>query len=713
MKSDVPRSLTRRLITAFVVVGILPMAVMAVFSVRNIEQLGSQLAVSFSTAAQTAVEKIDRNLFERYGDVQAFGVNGVVQDRRSWYVVGSESNRVAEAMNQYARLYGFYVLTVAVDLDGRVFAVNDKTPAGKPLDTAAIYGRSFRDAPWFKECQAGHFLKSDLLDGTYVEDVHVDEEVQRLYANEGLVLGYAAPIKDREGKVIGYWNNLADYSLVGEIIRDTYNELKKGGFPSADLTLLDRTGRVLLRHAPGIGGKGEIKHDMQVVLHSNWASKGDVAAQGVVAGKSGVVTTRDGSAREHVVGYATSDGALGYPGMGWGLLVQVPAHEALPVKAHALAQIALIGGFGLVALFGIAWWLGRGISRPLMVGMSEMETVSEELVSAAGQVTVASQALAEGASQQAASLEETSASLEEMSSMARRNHESTSVVQRLANEAREAASTGMINVKQMSDAIGGIQNATLEMRTAIDGIVASSDEVSKIVKGIEEIAFQTNILALNAAVEAARAGEAGMGFAVVADEVRSLAHRSSTAAKESASKIEESRRRSAAGVEVSEKVARSLEEVVGKASHVAESFQSIAGKAGQVDETISQITLASKEQTEGISQINVAVSEMDKVTQANAGGAEECASAAEELSGQARSLRSIVATLRQQVAGRQNAPASARDRSGGTEKAGTKAVRPHPLKAAGIRAGGAAKAARTEAGNRGGVTAAAGSFHDF
>ncbi len=708
MKEKVPPSLTRRLITAFVVVGILPMAVMAMFSIRNINQLGAQMATSFATAAQTAVEKMDRNLFERYGDVQAFGVNSVVQDRRSWYVVGSESNRVAEAMNQYARLYGFYVLTIAVDLEGRVLAVNDKTPAGKPLDTAAIYRRSYRDASWFKECQAGHFLKSDVLDGTYVEDVHVEEDVQRLYGNEGLVLGYAAPIKDREGKVIGYWNNFADYSLVGEIIQDTYNEFKKSGFPSADLTLLDRTGRVLLQHAPGSSGKPEIKHDMQVVLHANLASKGDPAAQAVAAGKSGIVVMKDAVAGgEYVVGYATSDGALGYPGMGWGLVVRVPSHEALPVKAHALAQIALIGGLGLVALFGIAWWLGRGISRPLMVRMTEMETVSEELVSAASQVTTASQTLAEGASQQAASLEETSASLEEMSSMARRNHESTSVVQRLANEARESATTGVVSVKQMSDAIGGIQNATLEMRTAIDGIVASSEEVSKIVKGIEEIAFQTNILALNAAVEAARAGEAGMGFAVVADEVRSLAHRSSTAAKESASKIEESRRRSAAGVEVSEKVARSLEEVVGKAHLVAESFQSIAGNAGQVDETVSQITLASKEQTEGISQINVAVSEMDKVTQANAGGAEECASAAEEMSGQARSLRAIVAGLRQQVSGQASSPKAT------TAESADHAPKQVKLTKARVTARAGAPATGATGGKRAAVPAAAGDFHDF
>ncbi len=297
----------------------------------------------------------------------------------------------------------------------------------------------------------------------------------------------------------------------------------------------------------------------------------------------------------------------------------------------------------------IAFSIVRSTNRALRVTSEVLKDGAEQISSASTQVAAASQSLAEGASEQAASLEETSASLEEMSSMARRNHESTESVSRLTNNTRQAAEQGKVSLGEMSSALLAIQTATGELRTVIHGIVSSSDDVSKIVKGIEEIAFQTNILALNAAVEAARAGEAGMGFAVVADEVRNLAHRSSTAAKESAVKIEDSRRHSAAGVSVSEKVSRSLEEVVARAKQVEESFQRIAGQAGEVDETIRQITLASKEQTEGVSQINVAVSEMDKVTQKNAGGAEECASAAEELNVQARGLRESVESLQQLI----------------------------------------------------------------
>jgi len=225
--------------------------------------------------------------------------------------------------------------------------------------------------------------------------------------------------------------------------------------------------------------------------------------------------------------------------------------------------------------------------------------------------------MAAGASEQASSLEETSASLEEMASMTTQNAENASQASVKAGTALDAAKNG----NAAMDRMGG----------AMEAIKTSSGDVAKIIKTIDEVAFQTNILALNAAVEAARAGEAGAGFAVVADEVRNLAQRCAQAAKETASKIEAAVQKSAVGAEISAKVARSLEDIV--------------AKARQVDEMAGQVATASQEQSQGIQQINTAVSQMDQVTQSTAANAEESAAAAAELNAQADALKAAVADL--------------------------------------------------------------------
>ena len=176
-----------------------------------------------------------------------------------------------------------------------------------------------------------------------------------------------------------------------------------------------------------------------------------------------------------------------------------------------------------------------------------------------------------------------------------------------------------------------------EMTHAMAAIDESGAEVAKIVKNIDEIAFQTNILALNAAVEAARAGEAGAGFAVVADEVRSLAQRSAAAAKETADKIEVAIASSRKGSQCTAKV--------------EESLMQIAEKVTSTDSLVAEIAAAAREQAQGIEQINTAIAQLDKISQSNSASAEESASAAEELDAQAATLKDQVTKLRQLVGG--------------------------------------------------------------
>jgi methyl-accepting chemotaxis protein len=263
------------------------------------------------------------------------------------------------------------------------------------------------------------------------------------------------------------------------------------------------------------------------------------------------------------------------------------------------------------------------INQTLRSATADLAEGAEQITSASAQVATSSQSLAQGASEQAASLEETSASSEEITSMTRKNSENSSSAADLMNTVDKHVHDG---------------NRTLEqMVVSMSEINASSDKISKIIKVIDEIAFQTNILALNAAVEAARAGEAGMGFAVVADEVRNLAQRSAQAAKDTTTLIQES-------------IAKSNDGST-RLQQVTEVIRAITESSSKVKILVDEVKLGSQEQSHGVEQISKAIQQMDLVTQSTAASAEESASASQELSAQAQAMNQVVRRLWAMVGG--------------------------------------------------------------
>jgi methyl-accepting chemotaxis protein/methyl-accepting chemotaxis protein-1 (serine sensor receptor) len=258
-----------------------------------------------------------------------------------------------------------------------------------------------------------------------------------------------------------------------------------------------------------------------------------------------------------------------------------------------------------------------GTNKVLREATEELADGADQVASASTQVSTSTQSLAQGASQQAASIEETSAASTEINSMALRNTEN----------ARDTAHIVAHSAQSFEET-----NRLLDsLLTAMAGIDDSSQKIAKIIKVIDEIAFQTNILALNAAVEAARAGEAGTGFAVVADEVRNLAHRSAQAAKDTATLIEDSISRSADGKD--------------KVDQVATAIRSITAESGKMKTLVDEIHHGSSEQAKGIEQINTSVQRMEQAIQDSAASAEETAAATEELNAQAESMKHVVSRL--------------------------------------------------------------------
>jgi methyl-accepting chemotaxis protein len=265
--------------------------------------------------------------------------------------------------------------------------------------------------------------------------------------------------------------------------------------------------------------------------------------------------------------------------------------------------------------------LGKSLSG-LVSNLNDLTSgiisAADQVASGAQLVSNSSMALSQGATEQASSIEELTASLEEISSQTSLNAQNAEKASKMATEAKTEAEQGNTQM-----------NALLQ---AMDAINASSSNINKVIKVIDDIAFQTNILALNAAVEAARAGQHGKGFAVVAEEVRTLAGKSANAVKDTTEMIDGSVRNVQAGIKI--------------ANDTAEALRRIVTDVSNATELVGAIAIASKEQAVGIEQLNQGITQVSQVVQNNAATSEESAAASEELSSQADQLKESISVFK-------------------------------------------------------------------
>ncbi len=454
----------------------------------------------------------------------------------------------------------------------------DTVSSNNPANVGTL---NVADRQYFKEAKAGR--------------VTVSEVLQSRTTGKPIVV-IAAPVMDA-GTVRGVLFGSLDLNWFSEQVINRIKVLNTG---YAYMT--DKAGVFIAHPNP--------KHIMQLKLTDfDWAKP--------ILGQNNGETYYTFEGIEKMAFFRTSEK------LGWRMVVILPIDELL-ASTNRMGKVNLGLGVGAFVLgLGFMLWSARSITRPIAGAAEQLAAGAAETSSAAGQVAVSSQSLAQGATEQAASLEETSASLEEMAGVTNRNAENAGKANELTRQARRAADTGAEDMQVMI--------------AAMQDIKTSSDDIAKIIKTIDEIAFQTNILALNAAVEAARAGEAGMGFAVVAEEVRALAQRAADAARETAGKIEGAISKTGQGVQISAKVSKSLAEIV--------------EKVRQVDELVSEVSTASHEQSQGVKQIATAVNQMDQIVQSNAASAEESASASEQLNAQSATLRHVVEELKALIQG--------------------------------------------------------------
>jgi methyl-accepting chemotaxis protein len=322
------RGIRAKLVALLLLFGLLPVAVTGALFQAQRGALEKVALDRLADAAQSVNDIVDRNLFERYGDVQAFLLNAVLDDRAQWRRPG-EDTPLKNVMDGYMAAYGIYKLMMLVDPEGRVLAVNAKDPTGKDLDTRFVYDADFARASWLGKAVRGEFLQgSNGFTGTVVETVQRDATVARVYRNEGWVIPFAAPLKDDAGTVVAVWVNFAGLELVEQIAVASSRRLAEDGWKSTRTTILDSRGVVIVDHNPEATGAGDYKRNAELVGRTNLAERGFAAARDALAKKTGASVGRHPlSGNEEATGYAPSTGAYDYSGLGWAVLVSADTVE--------------------------------------------------------------------------------------------------------------------------------------------------------------------------------------------------------------------------------------------------------------------------------------------------------------------------------------------------------------------------------------------------
>ena len=638
-----------KLALILVVMSFIPGA--AIFGVYQFQEkkFEADYSAAFGASAATISEIIDRNLFERYGDVQAFGYNAASHEPAN-FKNPVDTNPLIIAMNNYMKAYGFYSLMMLVSPEGDVLAVNSKNIAGEPVNTSFLYQMNFKDANWFKDAINGNFLKgTNGFTGTAIQHPELNELVAKVYNNKGYVIPLSAQVHNDAGQLVGVWVNFAEFSFVEDIIKQERKNMDAQGMPNADMMIFDEKGITLVDvDQDSLDAQGNIKHDFDTdLLKKNFLTLGNQATKLALEGKEG--TTREfspDSKEDTLFAYSKTNGVYDFPGLGWAVVLGESPDTVFDVM-DAVKKSMIVSFASLVFLMTlVSIWMGILAARPLKKATATM-----------GELTNGNLDVSIDGSQSKDEFGDVSRALQVFKDSMIKTRELAAKQEELKREAELDKKQGMAMLandfdSRTSGIIQALASAATEMQATAHQMTNSSANT-----------------AAASSIVAAAATEADSNVQTVASAAEELSASSSEIAKQISNVAQKSTRASHEAQNTSREVselntlADSIGEVVGAIKGIAEQTNLLAlnatieaaraGEAGkgfavvadevkklametaqkteQIDERVGRIQQAIRTSVEAVQRIISDVKQIDEATTTVASAVEEQNAATAEI----------------------------------------------------------------------------------
>ncbi len=647
------------------------------------EEYVKDISYNFYNHATNLSYFIQDQFFERYSDVQAFAVNDSVKN--------FDKASLPKILDEYVTLYGFYDVILVVDKTGQFVSSNTKDVLGRSIKVEAMEKFNFSQSTWFKKAVSGEFTedKSKGLTGTYFEDLHSDPVRNLAQGGDHIGASFTSVIKNKTGEFVGVITTRSSTKWIEDSLVRIYEDLKRDNLANTEITIIDKKGVVLIDHDPSEnGGKNEVKFDLdKKTFKLNLVAEKIKAAEELIKGKEGVTFGFHLEKKfPQIIGYKLIKGSKMVDSIGWGVLVRGNEKEVLASINQVFNLFYIVFSLCFAVGLVVTYFFGNQIGKSLASISSLLGMNAEALNGTSRSLTLQGTRLSEAATEQSSAIQETMAAVDEIAATVEKNSEASKQSKAVSGESLHATDLGkktivnmLKSIEDISSSNDSISDQMKENNGKINEIVKLISDIGNKTKVINDIVFQTKLLSFNASVEAARAGEYGKGFAVVAEEVGKLAQMSGGAAKEIASLLEESQRKTEQIVKETEikveeliRVARQKMEL-GKqtASECNLALEEIDKNVKKVDNYVAEISRSSEEQAHGIKEISKAMGQLDLTTSENAKIAQESSSSSVDVNLKSDELKKQVEALQNVIngdRGNKESRGSNSDNSGNSDK---------------------------------------------